>query len=101
MDVQFQLKKITHLEFFKIQAELTNLPVLPDYCLISLNFAKIKNPLNVLIFKIFKYYFILEYFQFKLSICWAQSDVFGVKSKGFSNIRQIRLFRQGISENLE
>ena len=36
-----------------------------------------------------------------LSTCWAQSDVFGVKSKGFSKIRQIRLFRQGISENRE
>ena len=42
----------------------------------------------------FKFYLILEYF--KLGTFWAQSDVFGVKSKGFSNIRQIRLFRQGI-----
>ena len=30
-----------------------------------------------------------------------QSDVFGVKSKGFSKIRQIRLFRQEILENLD
>ena len=28
----------------------------------------------------FKFYFILEYF--KLSTCWVQSDVFGVKSEG-------------------
>ena len=46
-----------------------------------------------------KFHFILEYFNFKLSTCW--SDEFGVKSKGFSKIRQIRLFRQGIAENLE
>ena len=46
-------------------------------------------------------FFILEYFNFKLNTCWAQSDVFGVNSKGFSKIRQIRLFRQGISENLD
>ena len=45
----------------------------------------------------FKFDFILEHF--KLSTCWNQSDVFGVKSNGFSKIRQIRLFRQGISEN--
>ena len=48
----------------------------------------------------FKFHFILEYFNFKLSICWAQFDVFGVKSKGFGKIGQIRLFRQGILENL-
>ena len=36
-----------------------------------------------------------------LCICWAQSDVFGVKSKDFRKIRQIRLFMQGISENLD
>ena len=47
----------------------------------------------------FQNFFTLEYF--KLSTCWAQSDVFDVKSKDFSKIRQIRLFRQGISENLE
>ena len=51
--------------------------------------------------KIFKFYFILEYLNFKLSICWTQSDVFGVKSMRFSKIRQIRLFRYGISENLD
>ena len=45
--------------------------------------------------------FIWENFNFKLSTYWAQSDVFGVKSKGFNKIRQIRLFRQRISENLE
>ena len=49
----------------------------------------------------FKFYFILEYFNSKLSTCWAQSNVFGVKNKGSSKIRQIRLFRKGISENLE
>ena len=37
-----------------------------------------------------KFYSILVYF--KLSTYWAQSDVFDVKSKGFSKIRQIRLF---------
>ena len=35
-----------------------------------------------------------------LSTFSAQSDVSGVKSKGFSKIKKIRLFRQGISENL-
>ena len=45
-------------------------------------------------YQIFKFYFILEYFNFKLSTCWAQSNVFGVKTKGFDKIRQIRLFRQ-------
>ena len=80
--------------FSKIQTELTNLPILPNY-------VKIKNPLKVLKFKILKFYFILEYFNFKLSTCWSQSNVFGVKSKDFSKIRKIWLFRQGISENLE
>ena len=65
------------------------------------NFSKIKNPLSVLKFKFFKFYFILEYFDFKLSTCSGQSDVFGIESKSFSTIRQIRLFRQGISENLD
>ena len=45
----------------------------------------------------FKFYFILEYFN--LRTCWAQSDVFGVKSDGFSKIRQIRLLR--LKENKE
>ena len=49
----------------------------------------------------FRFYFILEYLNYKFNACWVQSDVFGVKSKGFNKIRQIRLFRQGISENLE
>ena len=35
--------------------------------------------------------FYLEYVKFKLSTYWAESDVFDVKSKGFSKIRQIRL----------
>ena len=46
-----------------------------------------------------KFYFILEYF--KLNTSWVQSDVFSLTSKGFSKIRQIRLFSQGISENLD
>ena len=76
-----------HLGFFEIQAELTNFSILP-------------NIFPNLPIKIFKFYFILEYFNFKLTTFWAQSNVFGVKSKCFSKIRQIRLFRQGISENL-
>ena len=47
----------------------------------------------------FRFDFVLEYF--RLRTCWVQSDVFGVKSKCFSKIGQIRIFRQGISENLE
>ena len=39
------------------------------------NWIKTKNPLNVLKFK---FYFILEYFHFKLSTFWAQCDAFGV-----------------------
>ena len=51
----------------------------------------------------FKIYFIWEYINFKLDLStrWAQFDVFGVENKGFSKIRHIRLFGQGISENLE
>ena len=37
-------------------------------------------------------------FRHQLNTLLAQSDVFGVKSKFFSMIRKIRLFRQGISE---
>ena len=37
--------------------------------------------------KLFKFYFIFEYFNFKFSICWAQSDAFGVESKGLDKIR--------------
>ena len=62
--------------------------------------SNLKSPKCIKI-KIFKIDFILDYFKFKLGTCWAQSDVFGAKSKGFSKIRQIRLFRQGISENLD
>ena len=64
----------SQLGFSEIQAELTNI-------------------------YIFKFYFILEFF--KWSTCWAQSDVFGVKSNGVCKIRQIKLLRQGILENLE
>ena len=74
--------------------QLTNLPNLPHLP----NFVKIKNPLNVLKLNFSNFIFILEYFIFNLSTCWVQS---GVKSKGFSKIKQIRLFRPAISENLE
>ena len=86
--------KALHLGFSKIQTEFTNLPILP----VLRNFVKIRNYLKVLKLKFSKINVILEYFNFKLSTCWTQSDVCGVKSKGFSKIRQIRLFRQGISE---
>ena len=39
---------VKHLSFSEIQAELANLPILP-------NFVKIKNPLNVLKFKFSKF----------------------------------------------
>ena len=55
--------------------------------LFCLNYKSLKC-INI---KMFKFYFILECF--KWSRCWDQSDVFGVKSKGVSKIRQIRLLR--------
>ena len=43
----------------------------------------------------------MEHLNFKLSTLGAQSDVFGVQNTDFSKIRQIKLFRQGISVNLK
>ena len=51
------------------------------------NFAKIEYPLNVLKFNFSN--FISFWNTLILSTCWAQPDVFGIKSKGFSKIRQI------------
>ena len=31
----------------------------------------------------------MEYFNFKLSTCWAHSDVFGVKSKGLVRLGKL------------
>ena len=56
----------SQLGFSEIQAELTNLPILP---------ISLPDQPNL----IFKFHFILEYFNLKLSTCWPQSDVFSLK----------------------